>query len=42
MIEKALTGDSRYWTWMTVLLTLMGIGAACYVQQFNYGLGSPA
>lgn len=39
MIEKALTGDSRYWTWMTILLALMGVGAACYVQQFNYGLG---
>lgn len=40
MIEKALTGDSRYWTWMTILLALMGIGGACYVYQFNYGLGA--
>jgi len=39
MIEKALNGDSRYWTWMTCLLVLMGIGGLCYVQQFNYGLG---
>ena len=39
MIEKALTGDSKYWTWLTFLLVLMGIGGACYVQQFNYGLG---
>ena len=39
MIEKALNGDSRYWTWMTSLLVLMGIGGLCYVQQFNYGLG---
>jgi len=39
MIEKALTGDKRYWTWMTCLLVLMGIGGFCYIQQFNYGLG---
>ncbi|NTV12895.1 MAG: polysulfide reductase NrfD [Desulfobulbaceae bacterium] len=39
MIEKALNGDSRYWTWMTCLLVLMGIGGLCYIQQFNYGLG---
>ena len=39
MIEKALTGDSKYWTWLAFLLVLMGIGGACYVQQFNYGLG---
>jgi molybdopterin-containing oxidoreductase family membrane subunit len=40
MIEKALVGDNRYWAWLTFLLVLMGIGAASYVQQFNYGLGA--
>jgi Ni/Fe-hydrogenase subunit HybB-like protein len=39
MIEKALVGKNRYWSWMIFLLVLMGIGALCYVQQFNYGLG---
>lgn len=39
MIEKALKGSTGYWVWMLFLLSLMGIGAICYVQQFNYGLG---
>jgi molybdopterin-containing oxidoreductase family membrane subunit len=39
MIEKALTGDNRYKTWLAFLLVFMGIGGICYVQQFNYGLG---
>jgi Ni/Fe-hydrogenase subunit HybB-like protein len=39
MIEKALVGKNRYWSWIIFLLVLMGIGALCYVQQFNYGLG---
>ena len=39
MIEKALTGDKRYWTWLAFLLVLMGIGGICYTHQFSYGLG---
>ena len=39
MIEKALSGNRLYWTWMAILLGIMGIGGLCYVQQFNYGLG---
>jgi Ni/Fe-hydrogenase subunit HybB-like protein len=39
MFEKALVGDNRYKGWITFLLIIMGIGGACYVQQFNYGLG---
>jgi len=39
MIEKALAGNNRYWTWMVFLLSIMGIGAICYTQQFAYGLG---
>jgi len=39
MIEKALSGNRLYWTWLTILLAIMGVGGLCYVQQFNYGLG---
>ncbi len=39
MIEKALTGDKRYWAWLAFLLVLMGIGGLCYTHQFSYGLG---
>lgn len=39
MLEKALVGDNRYWTWIAVLLGFMGLGAIFYVQQYNYGLG---
>ncbi|OGQ87952.1 MAG: menaquinol oxidoreductase [Deltaproteobacteria bacterium RIFOXYD12_FULL_56_24] len=39
MIEKALKGSTGYWVWMLFLLSLMGVGALSYVQQFNYGLG---
>ena len=39
MIEKALKGDGRYWTWIVVLLGFMTVGAISYVQQFQYGLG---
>ncbi|MBU0729898.1 MAG: polysulfide reductase NrfD [Proteobacteria bacterium] len=39
MIEKALKGNQGYWTWMIFLLSIIGVGALCYVQQFNYGLG---
>lgn len=39
MIEKTLKGNSAYWTWLGILGVLMAIGAACYVRQFNFGLG---
>ena len=39
MIEKALKGSTGYWVWMLFLLSIMGVGALSYVQQFNYGLG---
>ena len=38
MIEKALTGDRRYWTWVVILLALMGIGGYCYLLQLQNGL----
>jgi molybdopterin-containing oxidoreductase family membrane subunit len=39
MIEKALTGNGKYFAWLAFLLAIMGVGGLCYVQQFNYGLG---
>ena len=39
MLEKALVGDRRYWTWIGALLAVMGIGFLFYIKQFTYGLG---
>lgn len=39
MIEKALQGSKGYWTWIACLLAVIAVGAACYAQQWNYGLG---
>ncbi len=39
MLENALYGDRRYWTWIAVLLVVMGIGFLYYLQQLSYGLG---
>jgi len=39
MLEKALTGSRRYWTWIFVLLAITGIGFIYYLKQFDYGLG---
>ncbi|MBI4688681.1 MAG: polysulfide reductase NrfD [Nitrospirae bacterium] len=39
MLETALTGSRRYWTWIIFLLALMGIGFLAYLKQFSYGLG---
>lgn len=38
MLEKALIGDRRYWTWVTVLLAIMAAGAWAYVTQLDRGL----
>jgi Ni/Fe-hydrogenase subunit HybB-like protein len=38
MLEKALTGDRRYWTWIALLLALMAVGGACYLWQLEEGL----
>jgi len=38
MIEKALHGDKRYWTWVTFLVLLIGAGGLAYMRQFNVGL----
>lgn len=39
MLEKALSGSRRYWTWIFFLLALVGAGFVTYLFQFKYGLG---
>lgn len=39
MLEKALTGSRRYWTWIFLLLGISGIGLIFYLKQLSYGLG---
>lgn len=39
MLEKALSGGKRYWTWIFFLLALAGVGTLAYLYQFTYGLG---
>ncbi len=39
MLEKALIGTKRYYGWMTALLAVIGVGFACYLWQFQFGLG---
>lgn len=39
MLEKSLKGNLGYWAWVLCLLGIMGVGAICYIVQFNYGLG---
>ena len=38
MIEKALTGDRRYWAWIALLLAVMGAGGYAYLVQLKTGL----
>lgn len=39
MLEKALIGGKRYWTWVFFLLVIIGVGTIAYLKQFSYGLG---
>jgi Ni/Fe-hydrogenase subunit HybB-like protein len=39
MLEKALIGNKRYYGWMAALLAVIGVGFACYLWQFSFGLG---
>ena len=39
MLEKALTGDRKYWGWVVGLMAVMAAGAFCYLRQLDYGLG---
>ncbi len=38
MIEKALTGNKVYWSWVAILLALILLGIYSYCQQLTYGL----
>ncbi|MGM0645938.1 MAG: sulfate reduction electron transfer complex DsrMKJOP subunit DsrP, partial [Thermodesulfobacteriota bacterium] len=38
MLEKALYGDKRYWSWVIFLLALIGIGSTFYFMQLAQGL----
>jgi len=39
MIENALKGSKRYWTWVFFLLAIIAIGVLFYLKQYNEGLG---
>jgi Ni/Fe-hydrogenase subunit HybB-like protein len=39
MLEKALYGSKRYWTWIIFLLVVIGVGFLAYLKQLNEGLG---
>jgi Ni/Fe-hydrogenase subunit HybB-like protein len=39
MLEKALIGDRKYWTWVGFLVFLIGVGGFYYLRQLDYGLG---
>jgi Ni/Fe-hydrogenase subunit HybB-like protein len=39
MLDKAMTGSRRYWSWIAFLLLLAAVGFVCYYRQLSYGLG---
>ncbi|MFH1699100.1 MAG: sulfate reduction electron transfer complex DsrMKJOP subunit DsrP [Candidatus Zixiibacteriota bacterium] len=39
MLEKALHGDRRYWSWVAFLMIVIGGGVLAYLHQFGEGLG---
>ena len=39
MLEKALSGSKRYWTWIFILLAIIGVAFLAYLRQFSEGLG---
>ncbi|MCK4462538.1 MAG: polysulfide reductase NrfD [candidate division Zixibacteria bacterium] len=39
MLEKALVGDKRYWTWVISLMAVIGIATLFYLKQYSEGLG---
>ncbi|MDP2167133.1 MAG: NrfD/PsrC family molybdoenzyme membrane anchor subunit [Thermodesulfovibrionales bacterium] len=39
MLEKALVGSRKYWTWVFFLLAVVGVGFLAYLNQFTTGLG---
>jgi len=39
MLEKAMVGSRRYWTWVGSLLAIIAVAFAFYLYQLSYGLG---
>ncbi len=39
MIEKAVVGSRRYWTWIGALFAIIVVGFLCYVWEHEVGLG---
>jgi molybdopterin-containing oxidoreductase family membrane subunit len=39
MLEKALTGNRRYWGWVALLIAVASTGFIFYLRQLDYGLG---
>ncbi|MCF8024704.1 MAG: polysulfide reductase NrfD [Desulfobacteraceae bacterium] len=39
MLEKALRGSKKYWTWLLILVVVIAIGFFFYVRQLYFGLG---
>jgi Ni/Fe-hydrogenase subunit HybB-like protein len=39
MLEKAVVGSRRYWSWLALLLVVIGIAFVAYLRQFTQGLG---
>jgi len=39
MLENALKGDKKYWSWIALLLGVMLVGFIFYMRQLGYGLG---
>ena len=40
MLDKVFTGSKAYWSWLTFLLVVVGIGLGCFLYQYNEGLGA--
>jgi molybdopterin-containing oxidoreductase family membrane subunit len=39
MLEKALVGGRGYWTWVAILLAIIGLAFVFYLRQLSEGLG---
>jgi len=39
MLDKALKGSRRYWTWLLLLLCVIAAGSCFYLRQLDLGLG---
>jgi len=39
MLEKALSGNKHYWTWLLILAAVLFAGFLAYMKQFHEGLG---